>query len=105
MTMDGRMAGAVDAEDRSREHRRLKRRWTLGGLMILIAVLALPLAVIVHQQREIERMRREAEMARDLAKATSLRVLKEADELERAVSEQRADPLPLAPPEAKEMPR
>jgi hypothetical protein len=84
---------------------KLKRRWTLGKLMILIAILAGPLAVIVHQQREIERMRREAEMARDLAVAREQQALKAIEAFQRAVSDQSANPLPLAAPGTQGDPR
>jgi hypothetical protein len=37
------------------------RRWTLGGMMLLIAVVALPLAWYVYRVREIDRQRLLAE--------------------------------------------
>jgi hypothetical protein len=33
---------------------RVKRRWTLGGLMILIALLAVPLAVYMRHVRQVQ---------------------------------------------------
>jgi cytochrome c-type biogenesis protein CcmH/NrfG len=33
----------------------IKRHWTLGGLMILIAVLAVPLSMYVRHAREVAR--------------------------------------------------
>ena len=43
---------------------RTKRRWTLGGLMVLIAIAALPLAWYVHQVRELNRQRAIADAER-----------------------------------------
>jgi cell division protein FtsL len=43
---------------------RSRRRWTLGGLMVLVAVAALPLTWYVHQVRELNRQRAVADMQR-----------------------------------------
>jgi hypothetical protein len=39
-------------------------RWTLGGLMLLIALVALPMAWYAHQARENARIRMEADVRR-----------------------------------------
>jgi hypothetical protein len=84
---------------------RLKRRWTLGGLMILIALIALPTAVIVQQRREIELMRLEAEHARAQAVAALEQAQNARVGFRGAISNQAALPPPLAAPPNQADPR
>lgn len=39
---------------------RLRRRWTLGGLLVLVALSSLPMAWYASREREAERKRQEA---------------------------------------------
>jgi hypothetical protein len=117
MKMDDRMAGAVDAGDRRadqfQERPRLKRRWTLGGSMILIAILALPLALSIRHIREVERMRRleaeAAQAAQAQARANYERLRKAIVDLEherlRVIPDPTSNPLPLAAPGTQGDPR
>jgi hypothetical protein len=73
--------------------------------MLLIAVLALPLALIIQKMREVERMRRAAEEARAQAMANQQRARKAVDEMLKALAEPKAFPLPLAEPRTREDPR
>jgi hypothetical protein len=43
---------------------RRKGRWTLGGLMVLIALVAVPMAWLAHQAREADRQRAVADALR-----------------------------------------
>jgi hypothetical protein len=83
------------------------RRWTLGGLMVLIALVALPLAWYVHRVREFERAQAVADflraklvahMDKELEKLVADRakddeILRQADE---AIARAKAPPKPSA---------
>jgi hypothetical protein len=64
---------------------RSKRRWTLGGLMVLIAALAVPMAMYARRPRPVEYPERAAWQAladrrRDSAKQAALKAQKTVDE-------------------------
>jgi len=60
---------------------RIKPRWTLFGLMVLIAVVALPLAWYVHRVREIDSQRM-------LSEARTAHIQAQIKKIERAIDEE-----------------
>jgi cell division protein FtsL len=59
---------------------RIKPRWTLGGLMLLIAVVALPLAWYSYRAREIVRQQAVADLQRSKIEARINQLLKSMED-------------------------
>lgn len=87
------------------ERPRLKHRWTLGGLMILIALVALPLTLYVRSLREVEQQRLAAEAVRDQTRARYARATQTAHEQRKVLSDSSDFRFPPAAPETKGLPR
>ncbi len=66
---------------------RIKPRWTLGGLMLVIALVAVILAWHAHQVREIDRQRALADAERDLIVAQTEQILKAMEDQDRLQDE------------------
>ncbi len=80
---------------------RIKSRWTLGGMMILIAVVALPLAWYSYQAREIHRQQVFAERRAALAVEQVKLLMKVVEEQAKADQERgSAKGVPTAAPHA-----
>jgi hypothetical protein len=86
----------------------IKLGWTLGGLMIMIAVVALPLTWYVHRVREIDRQRLLAEQRTAYAQEQVKQITKLIDEQAKGEQDRRSGEAARAavpPAETVERPR